>query len=600
MKKWFMALMICLLFIGANNVVYAEQTMVQSTDKNGQTTTYGELVSTMKLNGEEQDLNNMPGVIVDGKVMLPRYLAFKKIMGMKIAHTSNTITLKTKEHTAEFTMDSTKALVDGEEVDLAIAPFSAKFVATNENTMMLPAEDIAKIFGYEYSYDAVNQVVSFEREGGMELSYGGLSYYYKDEPIDLYVDGKEVDTAISGFFIDECDFVPAWRISKELGVKYSKSGKKITMTRGNYKVVFNLYKTNATVNGKAYTLDVAPTYIKDKENNVGAYMVPGKVVAEALGFGYEWNEEDYSSSFKKSEEYQIAIPLPEDCQDENYETNDDYFNNRFEIILDGNYSSFYKKNVVSNPYFAVDKVSVSTSSGKTKIILQASEIKGYRLKEENGILYVKVGTPKEIYDKILVLDAGHGGTDPGAAGNGIYESNCTLNIIKAAKDYFDEDDSIKVYYTRTTNTQANMTSGSDGLNTSTSLRARTDLANEVDADLFISVHINSAGNTTARGTEVYYSSNNNKKNSGGLSASKLAQMAYDNVVKAVGSSKRGVKTANFYVIRYTNMPAILIETAFISNKQDAEILKSDKKIDQIGKSIYDTVVSAFGKYPTGR
>ena len=145
-----------------------------------------------------------------------------------------------------------------------------------------------------------------------------------------------------------------------------------------------------------------------------------------------------------------------------------------------------------------------------------------------------------------------------------------------------------------------MTSGSNGLNTSTSLHARTDLANEVDADLFISVHINSAGNTTARGTEVYYSSNNNKKNSGGLSASKLAQMAYDNVVKAVGSSKRGVKTANFYVIRYTNMPAILIETAFISNKQDAEILKSDKKIDQIGKSIYDTVVSAFDKYPTER
>lgn len=600
MKKWFMALMICLIFIGANHIVYAEQTMVQSTDKNGQITTYGELVSTMKLNGKEQNLNNMPGVIVDGKVMLPRYLAFKKIMGMKISHTSTTITLKTKEHTAEFTMGSTKAIVDGEEVDLAIAPFSAKFVVTNENTMMLPAEDIAKIFGYEYSYDAVNQVVSFEREGGIELSYGGLSYYYKDEPIDLYVDGKEVDTAISGFFIDECDFVPAWRISKELGVKYSKSGKKITMTRGKYKVVFNIYKTNATVNGKAYTLDVAPTYIKDKENNVGVYMVPGKVVAEALGFGYEWNEEDYSSSFKKSEEYQIAIPLPEDCQDENYETNDDYFNNRFEIILDGNYSSFYKTNLVSNPYFAVDKVSVSTSNGKTKIILQTSEIKGYRLKEENGILYVKVGTPKEIYDKILVLDAGHGGTDPGAAGNGIYENNCTLNIVNAAKDYFDEDGSIKVYYTRTTNTQTNITSGSNGLNTSTSLRARTDLANKVDADLFISVHINSAGNTTARGTEVYYSANNNKKNSGGLSASKLAQMAYDSVVKAVGSSKRGVKTANFYVIRYTNMPAILIETAFISNKQDAEILKSDKKIDQIGKSIYDTVVSAFDKYPTGR
>src|SRR5699024_3642993 len=150
--------------------------------------------------------------------------------------------------------------------------------------------------------------------------------------------------------------------------------------------------------------------------------------------------------------------------------------------------------------------SVTVEDGKTRINLKANTIKGYQIKEVNGILYVKVGTPKEIYDKIVVLDAGHGGTDPGAAGDGIYEKDCTLNILKAAKKYYDKDGTIKVYYTRTTNTQSSITSGSSGLNTSTSLRARTDLANTVNADLFISVHINSASNTSARGTEVYYSS----------------------------------------------------------------------------------------------
>ncbi len=607
MKKWIMMLVFCLLLVGTGVTAYAGSG-VQVTDANNQTKVYEDVIQTLTINGEKKDLGKAPGIVIDNEVMLTHTAVFKKILGMKVTYNgkAGTVVLETKEHKMEFQTNQKTAILDGKEMPLSVAPVKAKYLDTGVNTILLPTKAIADVWGYQYEFDETNQSVSLHREGGMELMYAGLSYYYQKTPVTLLVNGEEIDTELPGFIVDDYNMVPAWKMAKELGIKYSysKSKKSITLTYGSNKVIMTMNSKDATVNDESVMMPVEPVYIKDRSTGAGGNMVPGEFVAEQLGFGYEWDAVENSANFTTPQGlldgYQIVIPLDEECTSGNYEVEDDYFNHKFKIKFTGEYESFYDVNLIENYSDAIKSISVEEDDFYTTITLKANKIKGYRIKEEDGILYVKVGTPQEIYDKIVVLDAGHGGTDPGAAGNGIYEKNCTLNIVNAAKDYFDMDESIKVYYTRTTNSQANMTSGSSGLNTSTSLRARTDLANEVDADLFISVHINSASNTSARGTEVYYSSNNNRKNDGGLTASKLAQLAYDNMVKAVGSSKRGVKTANFYVVRYTNMPAILIETAFISNKQDADILKSEKKVDQMGKAIYDSVVQAFSKYPTGR
>lgn len=586
---------------------YAESG-VQVTDANGQTQLYSEMVQKIVLNGGTKDLGKAPAVVVEGEVMAPPIAVFKKLLGMTVTSnaTKKTVVLKTKEHTMELTANSKTAVLDGEKITLSTAPVFVTYMNTGTKSTLLPLKEIAEIWGYTYTFDEAKTQVSLSRTGGMELTYAGLSFYYEKTPVTLLVNGREIESSLPGLVIDDCTMVPAWKMAKALGVKYSYSSskKQITLSYGNQKIVMTMNSTTATVNGKTTTMEIAPVYVKNRTTGAGGNMVPADFMAENLGIIYELDDAASSVNFKVSTEapkgYQIAISLPDECVNGNYTVNDDYFNNQYQIILDGNYKSYYTLNPVENSTSLIKSTSVTVANGKTTINLKANAIKGYQIKEVDGILYVKVGTPKEIYSKIIVLDAGHGGTDPGAAGNGIYEKDCTLNIVKAAKKYFDQDGSVKVYYTRTTNTQSSITSGSSGLNTSTSLRARTELANEVDADLFISVHINSASNTSAKGTEVYYSSSNNRKNTGGLTASKLAQYAYDDMVAAVGSSKRGVKTANFYVIRYTNMPAILIETAFISNKEDAAILKSSEKIDQMGKAIYNTVSKAFSNYATGR
>jgi N-acetylmuramoyl-L-alanine amidase len=119
-----------------------------------------------------------------------------------------------------------------------------------------------------------------------------------------------------------------------------------------------------------------------------------------------------------------------------------------------------------------------------------------------------------------------------------------------------------------------------------SLGARVNMANAAKADLFISIHFN-AFNKKAYGTEVFISSWKSK-------AYKQASDVVDNISK-LGFAKRGVKVANFAVIRNTTMPAMLIECCFIDNKRDMDIFDSDKMAVAIASGILGNVVKPTPK-----
>ena len=108
-----------------------------------------------------------------------------------------------------------------------------------------------------------------------------------------------------------------------------------------------------------------------------------------------------------------------------------------------------------------------------------------------------------------------------------------------------------------------------------SLTAVVDASDDWDADLFVSIHCN-ACNTEAQGTETfsYYNS---------ASGGRLAECIQRQIVDALPVVDRGVKTEGFYVIRWTNCPAVLVETAFIDNDEDAELLVNQK--DEFAKAI---------------
>lgn len=172
----------------------------------------------------------------------------------------------------------------------------------------------------------------------------------------------------------------------------------------------------------------------------------------------------------------------------------------------------------------------------------------------------------------IYLDAGHGGSDPGAVGNGLVEKVLTLKIAKHVetllKDYL--------------NVQTKMSRTGD---TFPSLSARTNEANKWGADFFISFHINAGGGA---GYEDFVYPGSSKS------------IAYQNIIhaeiiKKIGEMKnRGKKQANYQVLRNTRMPSILTECGFIDNISDATLLKREEYIEDLAHGHVTGLVKALG------
>lgn len=173
---------------------------------------------------------------------------------------------------------------------------------------------------------------------------------------------------------------------------------------------------------------------------------------------------------------------------------------------------------------------------------------------------------------LVFIDPGHGGSDPGALGNGLQEKDLTLAIALKVGSILKQHD-LQVGYSRTTDTYV-------------SLEDRAKLANRSNADIFVSIHINSAKSTSARGVETYHYP-------GSVKGNELATAIQDSLVAGkIFSHNRKVKTANHAVTRLTKMPSCLVELGFIVNPQDAQLLKTKQL--EIAQAIARGILNYLG------
>lgn len=180
----------------------------------------------------------------------------------------------------------------------------------------------------------------------------------------------------------------------------------------------------------------------------------------------------------------------------------------------------------------------------------------------------------------VILDAGHGGSDPGAVYAGKREKDYTLPIVNVLKTEL-ERSGVNVTLTRTADVDV-------------SLKARTDLENKGNYALFVSVHLNAGGGT---GTEVYRSI------VGGVSTDCANKIL--NKIIALGFANRGVKTKigddgrdYFHVIRETKCPAVLVETCFIDNVNDMDKFDVNLMAKAIAQGICETLGVPYVSKPT--
>ncbi|MCG3084499.1 N-acetylmuramoyl-L-alanine amidase [Anoxybacillus sp. LAT_35] len=184
------------------------------------------------------------------------------------------------------------------------------------------------------------------------------------------------------------------------------------------------------------------------------------------------------------------------------------------------------------------------------------------------------GSP--IDGRIIVVDAGHGGKDPGSLSNGANEKDVVLEVAKLLKGKL-EKAGATVVMTRETDVYP-------------TLQDRVDIAKNNYAEMFVSIHTNSATNTSAKGAEVYYDSSTNPN---AEESKKLAQYIQEEIVRMANMVDRGVKNSGLYVLRNNSVTSVLVELGFISNAEDRAKLTSAEYQNIYAEAIYQGIVKYY-------
>ena len=187
--------------------------------------------------------------------------------------------------------------------------------------------------------------------------------------------------------------------------------------------------------------------------------------------------------------------------------------------------------------------------------------------------------------KRIVLDPGHGGSDTGAIGpTGVTEKSIALRIAKRLKALL-EAEGAEVILTPTEDTEVSPKKAK--ATDVEELQARCDIANQNSADIFLSIHLDAFSGPEAHGTTGYY------YEMGSADSTRLADCVKRGVLRRLGTLDRGTKPCAFYVCRHTDMPAMLLETAFVSNPREEQMMNSEEGVENAAQGIAAGIAEYF-------
>lgn len=219
------------------------------------------------------------------------------------------------------------------------------------------------------------------------------------------------------------------------------------------------------------------------------------------------------------------------------------------------------------------------NKSKTKITIAISE--GYKANiDNNGKEIAILVAGDDVKDELILngkkiaIDPGHGGSSSGAVGpSGIKEKNLVLTTSFMIRDLLQKLGA-EVVLTR-----------SRDINVALAERVR--IANDARADLFISVHYNGFNDPSANGTETFWHT------SGSSESRRLANLLQEELLNKLKRRNRGVKQANFYVLRESRMPSALIEPLFVTNPIEEKIISEERNQLKVAEAVINAIVKYF-------
>nr|WP_052475866.1 N-acetylmuramoyl-L-alanine amidase [Cohnella kolymensis] len=395
------------------------------------------------------------------------------------------------------------------------------------------------------------------------IAFGQKTYAAEVTP-SIYLNGAKLILSQSPVIKDGTTLVPVRVISNSLGydVYYSAQDKMVTVTDATTTLQLQLNHSDAVMNGQILHMQSKPVVIK------GTTMLPFRFIAEQFGLEVKWNSVTKTVHLSSNVDTNVPSsgentkPPVHDAPDktvlQDFVTQSDHslvlsyagkasystftLQNPNRIVVDvpnSNFESGFNGLVnlddpatfagtIQTSHPLIKQIRYGLFDEKTSTIRfvfdlsQNATMTVRQMNDTQQILFNFTAKPASAAKYKVVIDAGHGGKDPGAISvTGRSEKSFTLAVAKKAQALLAKEGNIEVLMTRTGDSYPTLSN-------------RTNLANNKDADAFVSIHAN-AGPSSAHGTEVFYMHGNSQR---------LAKIMHDNLQTMVGFNDRKIKTAS--------------------------------------------------------
>lgn len=290
--------------------------------------------------------------------------------------------------------------------------------------------------------------------------------------------------------------------------------------------------------------------------------------------------EEYVLTFVqgKSDTSYLRVPLPKNCGAEDIVIENHYMDKELCIVVNGAEEEFYKENVISGNRDEVSRGVYEKTREGIRLNFMLTGIFECRTILENNDLYIDFSSPRENYDRIVVIDPACGGEDTGVTAEGLSEKDINLGVAQKLKEKLDKTD-IKAYYTRMDDVNPDEDN-------------RVELANETKADMYIRLQVDSDESSSTYGTTTVY---NGDYFIPGFGSVELADALEREVVTSIKGKALGLCEAGTedYALRNVTVPAAAIKFGCITNKQEAILLGREEYQEKIAEGIYQAILKIY-------
>lgn len=275
---------------------------------------------------------------------------------------------------------------------------------------------------------------------------------------------------------------------------------------------------------------------------------------------------------------EIVIPLEETVKAENVLVENHYIDKELWIGIDGANAEFYSQQYVVGDLQNIQDGGYDIVGDILWIKLSMSKIFEYESTMNNGKLSIKMQEPDEVYDKIIVIDAGHGGEEKGSYVGRVSEKNIALDVLLILQKNL-KDSGIKVYYTRT----ADETLEDE---------KRVELANNVGADMVISLHTAYDEDMTKKGVTTIYNGDYFIQKFDSIALSDILEQS---VARETGAKANGLQEATDTDVLVTKaqVPVAQINLGYLSNEDDRKSLQDEEYQELIANGIYNAIMEIY-------